>query len=213
GVTQEWAEQYPHTHQALIMALLDASSWLDDPQNRLEAATLISRPVYVNAPEHVVRMSMTGTFKYAGNALPRSLPDFNVFHRYAANFPWRSHAIWYLTQMVRWGQVDQAIDFINTAESVYRPEIYREAAYRLGIDTPEIDYKREGHHAGKWQINDGDSSVSMGADQFLDQRYFDPFKPLEYLNNFEIHHINIALADLAELNVAQNNVAIRQPIV
>ena len=212
GVTQEWAEQYPHTHLALIMALLDASRWLDDPENRIEAATLISRPVYVNAPEHVVRMSMTGTFKYAGNALPRSLPDFNVFHRYAANFPWRSHAIWYLTQMIRWGQLDHAIDFISTAEAVYRPEIFREAASRLGLHVPEIDYKLEGHHSEKWQVKQDGSSLMMGADQFLDIRKFDPFKPIEYLNNFEIHHMNIESADLAELNVAQDDIARKQPI-
>ncbi len=38
GVTREWAEQYPHTHRALLMALLEAARWLDQPNCRREAA-------------------------------------------------------------------------------------------------------------------------------------------------------------------------------
>jgi nitrate/nitrite transport system substrate-binding protein len=43
-------------------------------------------------PRQVVKMSMTGTFRYSQHESPRPLRDFNVFHRYAANYPWLSHA-------------------------------------------------------------------------------------------------------------------------
>ena len=49
GVTQEWAEQYPNTHRALLMALLEASRWLDELQNRLDAAAMISRGISLAA--------------------------------------------------------------------------------------------------------------------------------------------------------------------
>ena len=50
---------------------------------------------------------MTGTFEY-GRGDKRALPDFNVFFRYHANYPFYSDAIWYLTQMRRWGQIPEA---------------------------------------------------------------------------------------------------------
>jgi ABC-type nitrate/sulfonate/bicarbonate transport system substrate-binding protein len=200
GVTQEWAEQYPNTHRALLMALLEASCWLDEPRNRLPAASMIARPIYINAPEHVVRMSMTGTFQYAASEMPRALPDFNVFNRYAANFPWRSHAMWFLSQMVRWGQVEEAIDLRAVAEEVYRPAIYREAAAALGLLSPCVDYKLEGGHESTWKLHDGCDSLLMGPDRFLDGRKFDPSRPLEYLQGFDIHHMSVALDELAARN-------------
>jgi nitrate/nitrite transport system substrate-binding protein len=200
GVTQEWAEQYPNTHRALLMALLEASRWLDELQNRIEAAAMIARGVYVNAPEHVVRMSMTGTFQYAASEMPRALPDFNVFHRYAANFPWRSHALWFISQMVRWGQVRSALDMRALAEEVYRPDLYRDAAAALGLLCPSIDDKLEGLHESNWKLHEGSDSLLMGPDRFLDGRRFDPSKPLDYLRGFEVHHMTIDLDELARLN-------------
>jgi nitrate/nitrite transport system substrate-binding protein len=205
GVTLEWAEQYPNTHCALLMALLEASRWLDEPHNRIEAASLIARPVYVNAPEHIVRMSMTGTFQYADTEMPRALPDFNVFHRYAANFPWRSHAVWFLSQMVRWAQVDEAFNLHTVAEAVYRPELYRRAAAGLGLLSPSVDYKWEGGHEAAWKLHDGGNTLLMGPDRFLDERKFDPSQPLAYLYGFDIHHMNIPVEDLAALNPEQSS--------
>lgn len=202
GVTQEWAEQHPNTHHALLLALLEACRWLDEPDHRIEAASLISRSVYVNAPEHVVRMSMTGTFQYAADEMPRAMPDFNVFHRYAANFPWRSHAVWFLTQMLRWGQLDRAIDLQAAAAEVYRPDLYRKAAAQLGLPSPAIDAKTEGRHTAVWKLYEGESSLPMGADRFLDGRLFDPSQATDYLRGFEIQHMNVDADQLAALNPA-----------
>lgn len=200
GVTQEWAEQYPNTHRALLKALLEAGRWLDAPDNRIEAAALIARSVYVNAPEHVVRMSMTGTFQYAPGEMPRALPDFNVFHRYAANFPWRSHALWFLSQMLRWGQITRPIDMRAVAEEVYRPQVYREAAADLGFPCPGSDYKTEGKHTAAWKLYDGQASLPMGADRFLDGAIFDPSQLVEYVQSFAVHRLAVDTAQLASLN-------------
>jgi nitrate/nitrite transport system substrate-binding protein len=109
GVTKTWADKYPNTHLAVIKALIRAGMWLDATggANRKEAAQIIARPQYVGADYQVIANSMTGTFEY-GKADKRSLPDFNVFFRYYATYPYYSDAVWYLTQMRRWGQIPEA---------------------------------------------------------------------------------------------------------
>ena len=108
GVTKAWAEKNPNTHVALVKALIRAGMWLDanNGANRKEAAQILSRPEYVGADYRVIANSMTGTFEY-GRGDKRALPDFNVFFRYYANYPFYSDAVWYLTQMRRWGQIPE----------------------------------------------------------------------------------------------------------
>ena len=145
-VNQEWAEQHPNTHRAVLMALLEASRWLDAHENRPEVVDIISRPAYVNAPKDLIGMSMTGTFRYGPGEDPVVKPDFNAFFHFAANFPWRSHAEWFIGQMVRWGQIEDPVDIVAKAARVYRPDLYREAAEALGLAVPSIDRKSEGGH-------------------------------------------------------------------
>lgn len=202
GVTEEWAEQNPNTLQALLMALLEACRWVDQPENRLEVVRILARPVYVNAPEDVVRMSMLGTFQYARTEFPTGLPDFNVFHRSAANFPWVSHALWLITQMVRWGQIAEPLDMRALARRVYRPDLYRRAAAALGIAVPSQDDKSEGTHADAWQLD----GLRMGPDRFFDGRVFDPRDPVAYLQGFDIAHMPQPPEDWAALNPASPQV-------
>jgi nitrate/nitrite transport system substrate-binding protein len=200
GVNQEWAEQYPNTHLALVTALLEALTWMDQPASRLEVVEIISPSIYVNAPAETVRMSMMGTFQYADNEFPRTCPDFNVFHRYAANFPWRSQALWFISQMVRWGQLNTAVDMNAVAESAYLPDIYRAAAGVLGIESPRQDYKTEGHHSGCWSMAGNQREIEMGSDLFLDGRVFDPSHTNSYINEFKISHQGVDAEELASMN-------------
>jgi ABC-type nitrate/sulfonate/bicarbonate transport system substrate-binding protein len=200
GVNQEWADKNPNTHKAAVRALIEAAQWMDKPENRMEVVEIISQKSYVNAPPDVVKMSMTGSFQYAKDEAARSMPDFNVFYRYAANFPWRSHAMWYITQMYRWGQIEQAIDIKKAASAVYRPDIYREAAKELAIPYPTIDYKTEGAHAGPWTLSDASKPIAMGPDKFFDGMAYDPNKLISYLRGFKIKGMKVPLDDLAKLN-------------
>jgi len=87
----------------------------------------------VGADYAVIANSMTGTFEYEKGD-KRDLPDFNVFFRYYATYPYYSDAVWYLSQMRRWGQIGEAKPdawYHDTANSVYRPDIYMEAAKHL----------------------------------------------------------------------------------
>jgi nitrate/nitrite transport system substrate-binding protein len=135
GVTRVWAAQNPNTHLAVLRALIRAAMWLDADAgaNRAEAAQIIARSEYVGADYEVIANSMTGTFEYSKGDV-RSLPDFNVFFRYFATYPYYSDAVWYLTQMRRWGQIPEARPdewYHETARQVYRPDVYLQAARQL----------------------------------------------------------------------------------
>ena len=186
AVTRSWAQNNPGTHQAVVTALLEACAWLDDPENRRETCELLSQGRYVNAPVDVLEKSLTGTLQFSSDEKPRAAPDYNVFHRYAANFPWRSHASWFLSQMLRWGQVEGAIKPEAIAKAVYRPEVFRAAADALGLPYPEVDYKLEGLHAGGWALMCGDDRIEMGPDRFMDRRHFDANHWQDYLEGFSI---------------------------
>ncbi len=170
-----WAQRYPATHTALLCAIIEAAQWLDEhPQHRLEAARLLAAPMYLGLPAGVIAGSLSGQVALDARGAARELPDFHVFYRYAATFPWRSHALWMLQQMDRWGQLPAGTDLLAVAHAVYRPDLYRRAVTRMGIAVPTVDMKVEGRHAGDWMLGEGSAAVRMGADRFIDGAVFDP---------------------------------------
>lgn len=134
AVTKAWADKNPNTLLAITKALIRASLWLDanNGANRKETAAIISRADYVGADQRVIVKSLTGTFEY-GKGDVRNAPNFNVFSRGYASFPFVSDGVWTLTQMRRWGQIDQKPDswYAATAKQVNRTDIYLKAAQLL----------------------------------------------------------------------------------
>lgn len=180
GVTKAWAEKNPNTLLALTKALIRAAIWLDadNGAHRKEAAQILSRPEYVGADYNVIAKSMTGTFEF-GKGDVRSLPDFNVFFRYYATYPFYSDAVWFLTQMRRWGQIDEAKPdtwYAETAKKVYRPDVYMQAAQML------ID---EGK-AKKEDFPFGTDGYKPATKDFIDGIEYDGHKPNAYINKFAI---------------------------
>jgi nitrate/nitrite transport system substrate-binding protein len=155
GLTAGFVEENPNTTLAITKALIRAAKWLDenDNANRLEAVDILSRPEYVGADAEVIANSMTGTFEYEKGD-KRDVPDFNVFYRYYATYPYYSDAVWYLTQMRRWGQIPEAKPdswFDEVAKSVYRPDIYLAAAKMLveegHVDEADFPWDTDGYRA------------------------------------------------------------------
>lgn len=150
GLREDFATTYPETTKAMLRAIIKAQQWLDenDNANREEAVEILARPEYVGADFEVIANSMTGSFTFEADDT-REAPDFNIFFRDFAGYPYYSDAIWYLTQMRRWGQIDadQTDEwYVETAEAVYRPDLYMTAAESLieeGVisadDVPETD--------------------------------------------------------------------------
>jgi nitrate/nitrite transport system substrate-binding protein len=182
GVSKEWAEKYPITHKKVVKALIRAAQWLDENNNanRPEAVQILSKPQYVGADAKVIANSMTGTFEYEKGD-KRDVPDFNVFFRYNATYPFYSDAIWYLTQMRRWGQIAEPKTddwFMETAKKVYRPDIYTTAAKELIAE-------------GKVKAADfPDFATETGfkapTAEFIDGVTYDGSKPNDYLKQFKI---------------------------
>lgn len=202
GVARAWADANPNTHLAVLTALLEACAWIDEPGNRREVCELLSQGRYVNTPVDVLEMSLNGTYQFSAGSAPRSLPDFNVFHRYGANYPWRSHALWFLSQMVRWGQIDQPLNLARVARDVYCPEIYRQAAGSLGLPAVAQELKTEGEHSAPWVLTEQEVSLAMGPDAFMDGRVFDGRDVMGYVKSFDIRRPRLDLEDLAEVNPA-----------
>jgi nitrate/nitrite transport system substrate-binding protein len=180
GVTAAWAEANPNTHLALVRALIRAGMWLDENNNanRLEAVKILSRSDYVGADPEVLANSMTGTFEYEKGD-KRPAPDFNIFFRHFATYPYYSDAVWYLSQMRRWGQINEAKDdvwYAETAKKIYRPDIYLKAARSLVDDglAKEADFP--------WDTD----GYRAPQSEFIDGVTYDGRKPNDYLKLFSI---------------------------
>ena len=155
GITAAFAEENPNTTIALTKALIRAAKWLDenDNANRPEAVEILARSEYVGADYEVIANSMTGTFEYEKGD-KRDVPDFNVFYRYYATYPFYSDAVWYLTQMRRWGQITEEKPdgwYDEVARSVYRPDIYLTAAKMLVdegyVEEADFPWETDGYRA------------------------------------------------------------------
>lgn len=182
GVTEDWAEKYPNTHLRLLRALIRAAHWLDenDNANREEAVKILARSSYVGADEEVIANSMTGTFEYEKGDV-RKVPDFNVFFRYYATYPYPSDAIWYLSQMRRWGQIPEAKSddwYMETAARVYRADIYKEAARSL-IEDGTLS-------AEDFPDLDAENFTRPHQGELIDGVAFTPREPNAYIDSFEI---------------------------
>ena len=107
------------------------------------------------------------------------IPDFNVFYRYYANYPFYSDAIWYLTQMRRWGQIGETKPdswYMDVAKKVYKPEIYKQAAEML---------LKEGKIA-KGDVPWDTDGFKAPQSEFIDGITFNGKEPNAYLANFPI---------------------------
>ena len=182
GITKAFAEKYPNTTVRITRALIRAAMWLDanNNANRPEAVKILSQSNYVGADYEVIANSMTGTFEYEKGD-KRPVPDFNVFFRYNATYPYYSDAIWYLTQMRRWGQIpeDKPDDWYKSlATKVYRPDIYQTAAKSLIADKL----------ANADQFPDFDNEDGFRAPQvhFIDGVVYNGHEPNAYIEKFPI---------------------------
>ena len=184
GVTKTWAEANPNTHIAVTKALIKAGKWLDAEEggklvNRDEACRILSQPNYVGADFDVIKNSMTGYFFFQKTD-QREMPDFNVFFKYMASYPYYSDGVWFLTQMRRWGQITEAKPaswYAEIAKKVYMPDVYMAAAASLieegSLTAAEVPAK-------------GFDGYKEPTSDFIDGIEFDGKKPIQYLNSHKI---------------------------
>jgi two-component system, oxyanion-binding sensor len=164
GVRAQWADRHPDLMDALVRALVQAARWLDEPANRLAAAEVLADPKYIGVAKQCLE---------PGLAL-----DAITFHGHEATRPRQTHAIWILTQMIRWGQARQPFDIASTAASVYRADLYERAIAGSGADVQES----------------GVASAPDDPSDFFGGAVFDPADPLASLDtpNLRAHGVDLA---------------------
>lgn len=189
AVARTWSETYPGTHRAIIRALMKACAWLDQSENRLIAAEILTKCGYIDQDLETVALSLCGISQRHPDRPPEDAPDFHVFNRYSANFPWLNQAEWFIAEMYRWGQLKNPVSISCIAEEVYLPELYREVAVEFGVPCPAINRKTEGNLSPQMLQN---FTPHLGPNQFIDGKRFDVGKVLRYLEQHELSQANIS---------------------
>ena len=172
GMRADWAKRHPDIVAAIIRAIYKAGLWLQAPENRMPAAEIMARPPYLNQQVEIVARALTG--KIDGGTQTISIPDYFIPHAGAANFPWKSHALWYYSQMVRWGEVEASAGNADKAAATFRPDLYRAAIAPLGVSVPVEDYRKDGDQAVAHEIAASNGTLTLGPNRFFDGAIFDP---------------------------------------
>lgn len=143
GTTLEFTQKYPNTTRAMMLAVLEASMFIDDMKNRANVAKVIAAKSYVNAPESVVLGRMLGDYD-DGNGKTWKDPDYMKFcNGGEVNFPYVSHGAWFLTQFKRWGLLKDDVDYLAVAKRVNQTALYSEVASALKVAVPGNALKTE----------------------------------------------------------------------
>jgi NitT/TauT family transport system ATP-binding protein len=186
GVAADWAEAHPQALAALLRALYRSSRWCGDVANHDELARLLAGRAYVDCPAEWLLPALSGIVA-TGDGGEVAVPDFFVPHAKGATFPWRSHALWFYSQMVRWGQVEASVGNEATARETYRPDLYRVALRELGVALPGANAKVEGALVAPTPVGSAGASLILGPDGFFDGAIFDPDQVEAYIQSQRKH--------------------------
>ena len=166
GTTAEWAAKHPNTARALIMAVLDASRYIDDMSHRSEVAKIISEKSYVNTDFDSIEDRMLGQYDN-GNGKKWQDPNYlKFFNDGKVNFPYLSDGMWFLTQHKRWGLLKEDPNYLAEATKVNQIKLYTEAATQLKIAVPKSP---------------------MRTSKLIDGVVWDGKDPKKYAASFKIH--------------------------
>jgi nitrate/nitrite transport system substrate-binding protein len=138
GCTGDFVKQYPNTARAVMMAVLEASRWIDAGlQNKMKMAETIAAKSYVNTGVDAINQRILGRYQ---NGMGKTWDDphhMKFFNDGKVNFPYLSDGMWFLTQHKRWGLLKAHPDYLGVAKQINQIELYKQAASGLGISVPK----------------------------------------------------------------------------
>ena len=137
GTTADFVSKNPKTARAMVMAILEASKYIEATENRAKVAELISQKSYVNAPKEVILGRFLGDYDNGNGKKWKDANFMKFFEDGKIPFPYLSDGMWFLTQHKRWGLLKSDPDYLAIAKKVNRIDIYTEAASALGISVPK----------------------------------------------------------------------------
>ncbi len=165
GATREFVDSHPNTARAMIMAILEASRYIDEPENRPTVARIIAGKNYVDAPVEILEKRMLGEYQ-DGLGKTWKDPDHMKFYRDGeVNFPYLSDGMWFMTQLRRWGLLREDPDYLGVAKKINRIALYGEAAAGAKVPVPD-DFMR--------------------SSRLMDGKFWDGRDPESYASSFEI---------------------------
>ncbi len=169
GMRADWVDANPNATIALMMAVMEAQMWCDDPANKDEMAAIVSTRQWYNVPVADIIDRIKGDIDY-GNGRSVSDPALAMKfwgERGETSFPWKSLDTWFVTENKRWGTFPGDLDTRALVDATNRSDLWLQAAAGLGLDTAGF----------------GDS---RGVETFFDGKTFDPADPQAYLNSLSI---------------------------
>ncbi len=137
GSTADFVQKNPNTARALMMAVLEASKYIDEISNRRKVAEIIADKSYVNCPVEVIDQRLEGKYE---DGLGKKWNDPNYMKFYndgAVNFPYLSDGMWFLTQHKRWGLLKTDPDYLAVAKQINQIELYKQAASQVKVPVPK----------------------------------------------------------------------------
>jgi nitrate/nitrite transport system substrate-binding protein len=178
GCSRTFVEQYPNTARALVMAVLEASRFIEQNlDNQRSTAQLVSGAEYVDAPIEAIESRLLG--KYV-DGLGNHWHDQHAVRFYnngEVNLPYLSDGMWFMTQFRRWGLLREDPDYLAVASQVQQLGLYRQAAEALGVPVP--------HSA-------------MRSSQLIDGKVWDGSDPQAYAHSFKLHALANAVPATAD---------------
>ncbi|WP_369826882.1 CmpA/NrtA family ABC transporter substrate-binding protein [Comamonas sp. 26] len=138
GTTGDFASKNPNTCRAVMMAILEASRWIDaSMQNKMKMAETVAQKSYINTSVDAINQRILGRYQ---NGLGKTWDDPNhmkFFNDGAVNFPYLSDGMWFLTQHKRWGLLKSHPDYLAVAKQINRIDLYQQAASQLKVNVPK----------------------------------------------------------------------------
>jgi nitrate/nitrite transport system substrate-binding protein len=142
GTTAEFVQKNPNTTRAVMMAVLEASKWIDASlQNKLKMAETVAQKAYINTGVEAINQRILGRYQ---NGLGKTWDDPNhmkFFGDGAVNYPYLSDGMWFLTQHKRWGLLKSHPDYLAVAKQINQTALYKSVASAMGISVPKSDMR------------------------------------------------------------------------
>jgi len=124
------------------MAILEAGRWIDASlTNKNKMAEVIAEKAYVNTSVDAINQRILGRYQ---NGLGKTWDDPNHMKFYnegAANFPYLSDGMWFLTQHKRWGLLKDHPDYLGVAKQINQVELYKQAATAAKAALPKSELR------------------------------------------------------------------------
>ncbi len=139
AVRQNWSEKNPQVLAALIRAASRAAEFIEQPENRAEAARILARPERIGVDADVIQRTLDGRLKISPDGTMRESSRYLLVGREGAARPDAVQAAWLYAQMVRWGQASISPEALGTAKAVFRPDLYDAALGHDGRATDASD--------------------------------------------------------------------------